>query len=235
MTKPELLDYEIGASSWWCGWISNHWLQARAAAYFARKVNRKWAAYQRYLERRELVRSWGLRASGHDGHYVGVGGSVDKSAVFKNINLSRSTSHKSDAADPYPEIPERYARHLRAGAARDVRMVDGKPMCIPTIDDDNVAPLGINHEISTSKPRQGMRTDKFAPIALDLTVANAERKVVEAAIQWLKANTAGMTPETWAAVDDDCENKTELLYRAVSALISAREKAEQSSIPKSPA
>ena len=106
----------------------------------------------------------------------------------------------------HPEIPEQYARHLRAGAA----------------------PLGIKAEISKPAPREGMRIDRYPPITLDLTVAKAEREVVEAAIQWLKANTAGMTPETWAAVDDDCENKTELLYRAVSALISAKEKAGQS-------
>lgn len=46
MTRRELLDYEI-QSSRWAGLISWNWLQDMAARYFARKVNTKYARWQR--------------------------------------------------------------------------------------------------------------------------------------------------------------------------------------------
>jgi hypothetical protein len=55
MNPRALLDYELYASYWWVSWISNEWLQEKAAKYFAWKVNRKYAAYQRGLERKELI------------------------------------------------------------------------------------------------------------------------------------------------------------------------------------
>jgi len=41
-----ILDYEI-RSSWWASWISNEWLQELSANWFAWKVRRKFARWQR--------------------------------------------------------------------------------------------------------------------------------------------------------------------------------------------
>ena len=53
MSKRELIDYEIGASSWWVDFVpADSWLGTLAAKYFARKVNRKYARYEYTVRRR---------------------------------------------------------------------------------------------------------------------------------------------------------------------------------------
>ena len=49
ITQKEVLRYEI-AASWWACWISGNYLQAVIARYFARKVKRKYARYNRHVE-----------------------------------------------------------------------------------------------------------------------------------------------------------------------------------------
>jgi hypothetical protein len=59
MTRREALDYEVRAS-WWAGRVGWPWLQRRASAYFARKVRRKWARYQRSVAVAQKLRAAGL-------------------------------------------------------------------------------------------------------------------------------------------------------------------------------
>lgn len=56
MTKRELLDYEMYASYWWVSQIGPKSLQTWTAAYFAWKVNRKYAAMVRGQKRAHAIR-----------------------------------------------------------------------------------------------------------------------------------------------------------------------------------
>ena len=61
ITRKQALDYELSAS-WWADLIGFGWAQSLAATYFAWKVNRKFARYERC--RGLVARSMPGRGSG---------------------------------------------------------------------------------------------------------------------------------------------------------------------------
>ncbi len=50
--RPLILYYEVHAS-WWAPWLFCDWMHTLAGKYFAWKVKRKYARYQRSLEVRD--------------------------------------------------------------------------------------------------------------------------------------------------------------------------------------
>jgi len=104
----------------------------------------------------------------------------------------------------YDEIPEQYARHLRAGAER-----------IAGYNEDGYCPECANSG-GDHHPKCSRRPN-------DVDLSNLEWRVVEAAVRWSEQGGAG-----GAAILEDP------LHGAVDALISAREKAEQAVVVESP-